>query len=125
MLEDDLVWGELLKLTQLSASLHIFHNLIPIAEECLMKQVEASIVFLPASGSMTPILIILQKEPLMRIGRFLSPQSLQFLMVEKGLHPKIVIHPQGLELLGQGEVSKDHVMDLSGVQPGTHWPLEV
>ena len=49
----------------------------------------------------------------MRIGWFLSPQSLQFLVVEKGLHPKVVIHPQGLELLGQGEVCKDHVMDLS------------
>ena len=52
------------------------------------------------------------KEPLMRIGRFLSPQSLQFLMVEKGLHPKIVVYPQGLELLGQREVSEDHIMDL-------------
>ena len=49
----------------------------------------------------------------MRIGRFLSAQSLEFFMVEKGLHPKIVVHPQGLELLGQGEVCKDHVMDLS------------
>ena len=49
----------------------------------------------------------------MRIGWFLSPQSLQFLVVEKGLHPKIVVHPQGLELLGQGEVCEDHVMDLS------------
>ena len=48
----------------------------------------------------------------MRISRFLSPQSLEFFVVEKGLHPKIVIHPQGLELLGQGEVCKDHIMNL-------------
>ena len=49
----------------------------------------------------------------MRVGRFLPPQSLQFFMVKKGLHPKLVVHPQGLELLGQREVCKDHVMDLS------------
>ena len=53
------------------------------------------------------------KEPLMRIGWFLSPQSLQFFVVEKGLHPKVVIYPQGLELLGQGEVCEDHIVDLS------------
>src|ERR1700743_3480371 len=53
------------------------------------------------------------KEPLMRIGRFLSPQSLQFFMVEKSLDPKVVVHPQGLEFLRQGEVCEDHVMDLS------------
>src|ERR1700743_2990788 len=53
------------------------------------------------------------KEPLMRIGLLLSPQSLQFFMVKKGLHPKVVVHPQGLELLGQGEVCEDHIMDLS------------
>src|ERR1700743_2376743 len=40
------------------------------------------------------------KEPLMSIGRFLSSQSLQFFVVEKGLHPEVVVHPQGLELLG-------------------------
>ena len=34
-------------------------------------------------------------------------------MIEEGLDPKVVVHPQGLELLGQGEVCKDHVMDLS------------
>ena len=53
------------------------------------------------------------KEPLMRIGQFLSPQSLQLFVVEEGLHPEVVVHPQGLELLGQGEVCEDHVMDLS------------
>ena len=53
------------------------------------------------------------KEPLMRIGRFLPPQSLQLLVVEEGLDPKVVVHPQGLKLLGQGEVCEDHVMDLS------------
>ena len=49
----------------------------------------------------------------MRISRFLSPQSLQFFVIEKGLHPKIVIHTKSLELLGQREVCEDHVMDLS------------
>ena len=49
----------------------------------------------------------------MRIGRFLTPQSLQFFVIEKGLHPKVVVHPQGFELLGQGEVCENHVMDLS------------
>src|SRR6202000_915550 len=53
------------------------------------------------------------KEPLMRIGRFLSPQSLQFFVVKKGLHPQVVVHPQGLELLGQGKVCEDHIMDLN------------
>ena len=49
----------------------------------------------------------------MGISRFLSPQSLQFFVVEKGLHAKIIVHPQGLKLLGQGKVCEDHVMDLS------------
>ena len=49
----------------------------------------------------------------MRIGWFLSPQLLQFFVVEKGLHPQIVVHSKSLELLGQGEVCEDHVMDLS------------
>ena len=53
------------------------------------------------------------KEPLMRIGRFLSSQSLQFFVIEKGLHPKVVVHPKSLELLGQGEVCEDYIMDLS------------
>ena len=53
------------------------------------------------------------KEPLMRIGRFLPPQSLQLLVVEEGLHPKVVVYPQGLKLLGQWKVCEDHVMDLS------------
>ena len=52
------------------------------------------------------------EKPLMRIGRLLSPQSLEFFMVEKGLHPKVVVHSKSLELLGQREVCKDHVMDL-------------
>ena len=40
------------------------------------------------------------QEPLMRIVQLLPPEPLQLFMVEEGLHPKIVIHPQGLELLG-------------------------
>ena len=39
------------------------------------------------------------KEPLMRIVWLLSPEPLQLFMVEEGLHPKIVIHSEGLELL--------------------------
>ena len=53
------------------------------------------------------------KEPLMRIGRFLPPQSLQLLVIEKGLNPKVVVHTKSLKLLGQGEVCEDYVMDLS------------
>src|ERR1700743_3463349 len=53
------------------------------------------------------------KEPLMRISRLLSPQSLQFFVVEKGLNPQVFVYPQGLELLGQREVCEDHIMDLS------------
>ena len=34
------------------------------------------------------------------------------IVVEKGLNPEVVVHPKSLELLGQGEVSKDHVMNL-------------
>ena len=49
----------------------------------------------------------------MRIGRLLSPQLLQFFVVEKGLNPEVVFHTKSLELLGQREVRKDHVMDLS------------
>src|ERR1700743_854036 len=52
------------------------------------------------------------QESLMRIGWLLSPEPLKFFMVKKGLHPKVVVHSQGLELLGQGKVCKDHVMDL-------------
>ena len=48
----------------------------------------------------------------MRVVWFLSPQSLQFFVVEKGLHPEIVVHPKSLELLSQGKVSKDHIMNL-------------
>ena len=53
------------------------------------------------------------EEPLMRISWFLTPQSLQLFVVEKGLYPKVVVHPQGLKLLGQGKVCENHVMDLS------------
>ena len=49
----------------------------------------------------------------MRIGRFLSPQSLQLFVIEKGLNPEVVVHTKSLEFLGQWEVCKDHVMDLS------------
>ena len=34
-------------------------------------------------------------------------------MVEEGLNPKIIVHPKSLELLGQGKVGEDHVMDLN------------
>ena len=53
------------------------------------------------------------QESLVRIGWLLSSEPFKFFMVKKGLHPKIVVYPQGLKLLGQGEVCEDHVMDLS------------
>ena len=34
-------------------------------------------------------------------------------MVEEGLHPQVVVHTKSLELLGQGEVCTDHVMDIN------------
>ena len=34
-------------------------------------------------------------------------------MVEEGLHIQIIIHTKSFELLGQGEVHKDHIMDLN------------
>ena len=37
-------------------------------------------------------------------------------MVEEGLHPQIVIYTKSLELLGQGEVCEDHIMDLNRVK---------
>ena len=79
-----------------------------------MERVEASMTFSPASGSITPILMILHKNRWWRLvgSAPLSLSSSSF-MVEEGLHPKIVVHSQGLELLGQGEVREDHVMDLS------------
>ena len=49
----------------------------------------------------------------MRIGRFLSPQSLQLFVVEKGLNPQVVVHSKSLELLSQGEVCEDHIVDLN------------
>ena len=48
----------------------------------------------------------------MRIGRFLSLEPLQIFMVEKGLNPEVIVHSKSLELLGQREVSEDHVMNL-------------
>ena len=52
------------------------------------------------------------EEPLMRIGQFLSSEPLQLLVVEEGLNPQVVVHPQSLELLGQREVNENHVMNL-------------
>ena len=49
----------------------------------------------------------------MRIGWFLSPEPLKFFVIEEGLHPQIVVHPKSFELLGQGKVCEDHVMDLN------------
>ena len=69
-----------------------------------MDWVKASIALSPPSGSITPIL--------MRICQFLSPEPLQLFMVEEGLNPEVVIHSKSLELLGQREVGKDHVMNL-------------
>ena len=34
-------------------------------------------------------------------------------MVEEGLHPEVVVHSQGFELLGKGKVCEDHIMDLN------------
>ena len=48
----------------------------------------------------------------MRIGWLLTPEPLQLFMVEKGLDPEVVVHSKSLELLGQREVGKDHIMDL-------------
>ena len=48
----------------------------------------------------------------MRIRWFLPPEPLQLFVVEKGLNPEVVVHPKSPELLGQREVSKDHIMDL-------------
>ena len=52
------------------------------------------------------------QELLVRIGWLLSPEPLEFFMAEKGLNPEIVVHSKSLELLGQGKVGEDHVMDL-------------
>ena len=49
----------------------------------------------------------------MRIAWFLSPEPLQLFMVEEGLNPQVLIHPKSLELLGQGKVCEDHVMNLN------------
>ena len=49
----------------------------------------------------------------MRIIWFLPPEPFQLFMVEKGLHPQVVVHAKSLELLGQGEVCEDHIMDLN------------
>ena len=52
------------------------------------------------------------QESLMWIGWLLTPESLQLLMVEEGLNPKIVIYPKSLELLSQREVGENHIVDL-------------
>ena len=49
----------------------------------------------------------------MRISRFLSSKPLQLFVVEEGLNPQVVVHSRSLELLGQREVGKDHIMDLN------------
>ena len=49
----------------------------------------------------------------MRIVWFLPSKPLQLFVAEKGLHPEVVIHSKSLELLGQGKVCEDHVMDLN------------
>ena len=49
----------------------------------------------------------------MRITWFLPPEPLQLFMVKEGLDPEVVIHSKGLELLGKGKVSDDHIMDLN------------
>ena len=33
-------------------------------------------------------------------------------MVEEGLNPQVIVHPKSLELLRQGKVGEDHVMNL-------------
>ena len=33
-------------------------------------------------------------------------------MVEEGLNPQVIVHPKSLELLRQGEVGENHVMNL-------------
>ena len=48
----------------------------------------------------------------MRIGWLLSSESVQLFVVEEGLNPQVVVHSKSLELLGQWEVSEDHVMNL-------------
>ena len=32
------------------------------------------------------------------------------IVVEKGLNPEVVVHPKSLELLGQREVGKNHIV---------------
>ena len=49
----------------------------------------------------------------MRIAWLLSPEPLQLFVVKEGLYPEIVVHPQGLELLGKRKVREDHIMDLN------------
>ena len=49
----------------------------------------------------------------MRISRFLSSEPLQLFVVKEGLNPQVIVHPKSLELLSQGEVDKDHIMDLN------------
>ena len=53
------------------------------------------------------------QESLVGIGWLLPPESLQLFMVEEGLHPKVVVHSKSLELLSQGKVCENHIMDLN------------
>ena len=48
----------------------------------------------------------------MRMDRFLTSKPLQLFVIEEGLDPEVVVHSKSLELLGQREVSEDHVMNL-------------
>ena len=49
----------------------------------------------------------------MMIVWFLAPKPFQLFMVKKGLHPETIVHPKSLELLGQGEICEDHIMDIN------------
>ena len=53
------------------------------------------------------------QELLVRVTWFLPLEPLQLFVVEEGLHPEVVVHPQGFELLGKGKVCEDHIMDLN------------
>ena len=49
----------------------------------------------------------------MWIGWLLPPEPLQLFVVEEGLYPEVVVHPQDLKPLGKGKVHEDHIMDLN------------
>ena len=78
-----------------------------------MDLVEASIGFFGCLKINDPHSNDPPQEPLMRIVWFLSPEPLQLFMIKEGLNPQVVIHSKSLELLGQVEVCKDHIMDLN------------